>query len=164
MNNPIKYINGDVREPIGLDQNLIIHCCNDIGRMGSGVALALMKKWPVIRNQYITWYNEDLDFKLGDIQIVKVSDSNDIFDTFVANMIGQHGINVDKDGNPPVRYKAIRKCLKSVCKYCLKNNTSVHAPKFGSDLAGGDWNIIEKIIEEELTNKGVSVTVYEWEG
>jgi hypothetical protein len=34
-------------------------------------------------------------------------------------------------------------------------------PKIGSGLAGGDWNKIERIIIEELVDKGVKVFVYE---
>jgi len=40
----ILYIKGDVTAPIGDDNKLIIHCCNDIGAMGAGVAVALYRK------------------------------------------------------------------------------------------------------------------------
>ncbi len=33
-------------------------------------------------------------------------------------------------------------------------------PKLGAGLAGGDWNIIEKIIEEEL--RGEYVVIVNW--
>jgi hypothetical protein len=35
-------------------------------------------------------------------------------------------------------------------------------PKIGSGLAGGDWNIIEQIIIEELCKHDIPVFVYEY--
>ena len=169
INTPIiEYVDGDATRPIGIGKKLIIHCCNDIGGWGRGFVLALNKRDESPKNQYKIWFNSNTPpFRLGEVQFVPYAEQ-DIADAeqdiVVANMIGQHGIYKDEDGNPPVRYDAIRKCLKKVRKYSKRNNMSVHAPKFGSDLAGGKWEIIEKIIEEELTNKGISVTVYEWKG
>ena len=34
-------------------------------------------------------------------------------------------------------------------------------PKIGAGLAGGDWEVIEKIIEEELAGENVSIVVLE---
>lgn len=36
-------------------------------------------------------------------------------------------------------------------------------PKIGTGLAGGEWNIIENIIEETLCKKGIEVIVFEKE-
>ena len=83
----ILYINGDVREPIGEGNKLIIHCCNDIGKMGAGVAMAISRKWTEVRRQYKQWHMGNKGFKLGNIQFVKVES-----DIVVCNMIGQHGI------------------------------------------------------------------------
>ena len=154
----IKYINGDVRCPSQNGYKLIIHCCNDIGAMGAGVALSIAKKWPIVKQAYRNWHKDQpQSFKLGEIQRVPVEE-----DISVVNMIGQHGIGF-KDGKPPIRYEAIRECLKKVCNICKKFNCSVHAPKFGSDLAGGNWDIIEQIINEELIEKDIEVIVYLFE-
>ena len=34
-------------------------------------------------------------------------------------------------------------------------------PKIGAGLAGGDWNVIQKIIEEELPGENVTIVVLE---
>ncbi len=34
-------------------------------------------------------------------------------------------------------------------------------PRMGAGLAGGNWVAIEKLIRHELSDKGISVTVYD---
>jgi O-acetyl-ADP-ribose deacetylase (regulator of RNase III) len=34
-------------------------------------------------------------------------------------------------------------------------------PQIGAGLAGGDWNIISKIIEDELKGEDVTIVIYE---
>jgi hypothetical protein len=48
--------------------------------------------------------------------------------------------------------------LKKVNVLALEFNATIHAPRFGSGLAGGDWNVIEQIINDEIT---VDVTIYD---
>lgn len=160
----LTYIDGDVREPIGKGLKVVVHCCNDIGVMGAGVALSLSNKWTNVKQDYREWYKDNKTFKLGNTQFVAVE-----HDVIVCNMIGQHGCGFDADGNPPVRYEAITKGLRQITKrlkahWYSRPKGSVHCPRFGSDLAGGDWNIIEKIIKTELVAKGINVTVYDWKG
>jgi O-acetyl-ADP-ribose deacetylase (regulator of RNase III) len=85
-----------------------------------------------------------LPFALGQAQFVKVGT-----DTFVVNLIGQRGI-FESNGEIPVRYDAIREGLSLVSERAKASGYSVQMPKMGAGLARGDWNIIEKIIEEEL--------------
>jgi O-acetyl-ADP-ribose deacetylase (regulator of RNase III) len=159
----IKYVQGDATSPSGDGKKLIIHVCNDIGAWGAGFVLAISKKWPQPETNYKSWRKKsqpgqgDSEFKLGNIQIVKVED-----DVYVVNMIGQRGIRTKK-GVPPVRYDAIEECLKKVALVAKSINASIHAPKFGAGLAGGDWTIIEKLIEKHLCDENLDVTVYEFE-
>jgi len=156
----LSYVTGDATAPMGTDNRLIIHCCNNIAVWGGGFVLAVSKQWKAPENEYRKWFNRVKGvLPMGAIQIVPVAEN-----LAVCNMIGQWGTDNEDPKNPPIRYKAIRKALRKVRKYCLQNHVSVHAPKFGSDLAGGDWTVIEGIIIEELCNKGVGVTIYEWVG
>lgn len=150
----IKYVTGDTTKPIGDGRKILIHCCNDIGLMGAGVAKAISNKWPIVKSQYRKWYKVGKGFKLGNVQFVKVTD-----DIVVGNMIGQKGIK-SLNGMPPVRYSAIAKCLEKVAKAAISNKASVHCPRFGSDLAGGKWEEIEKLLREKIISQGVDVTVY----
>jgi O-acetyl-ADP-ribose deacetylase (regulator of RNase III) len=150
----IRYVKGDVRKPLGSGNKIIIHCCNDIGVMGAGVAAAISQTWPDVKIEYKQWHRSQKGFKLGNVQYIKVED-----DIVVCNMIGQKNIR-KKNGLPPIRYSAIRKCLEKVAEAAIMNKASVHAPKFGSALAGGSWDQIEALIEECLIDKGVNVTIY----
>lgn len=158
----IRYLSGaDVREPIGEGRKVICHCCNSEGKMGAGVAKALLDKWPQVRSKYIHWHKTDdhlgQPFALGKTQMVFVA--NDIV---VANIIGQHGLRVDEKGNPPVRYEALREGCKYVCGACKYYKATAHFPYLmGCDLAGGKWEEVEKILQEELINEGIEVIVYD---
>lgn len=155
----INYITGDATEPVGDGYKLIIHCCNDLGLWGAGFVLALSNKWEAPEKEYTEWSElAKLDgkiLKLGDVQLVLVEP-----DIAVVNMIGQRGVR-KYAGIPPIRYEAIRECLKQVATFAKGLEASVHAPRFGSGLAGGNWVEIEKIINEELPD--ISVTIYDFE-
>jgi hypothetical protein len=144
----INYVDGDATQPQGEGIKFIIHCCNDIGAWGAGFVLALSKRW----SKPEEYYRALRHYHLGATQNVQVED-----DIYVINMIGQHGVGPDSDGNPPVRYVALMQCLEQVNQDAEHVGASVHCPKFGSDLAGGDWNVIETILKEIMT---VPVTVY----
>jgi O-acetyl-ADP-ribose deacetylase (regulator of RNase III) len=154
----IIYVTGDATAPIGDDNKLLIHCCNSIGGWGRGFVLALNQRWAEPKRQYKSWFQSKKGFKLGNVQFVKVED-----DIVVCNMIGQKGIKtVGKV--PPIRYGAIAKCLEKVMIAAKRNDATVHAPKFGSDLAGGSWEKIEELIIEHLSEHDIQVTVYNYNG
>jgi O-acetyl-ADP-ribose deacetylase (regulator of RNase III) len=82
---------------------------------------------------------------------------------WVANMIGQHAIQ--RTGRqPPIRYEAIEEALGKVAGHALNLGASVHMPRIGTGLAGGDWALIEPLIEKKLCERGVDVTVYDLPG
>lgn len=164
----INYINGDATYPIGEGNKIIVHICNDVGGWGAGFVVALSKKWDKPEKRYREWYhlNVNIDnsyesnkFELGNIQEVAVEK-----DIKVINMIAQHQCwwSIDEHGNkiPPIRYEALRKCLEKVYEIAKRDNASVHMPRIGSGLAGGDWEIIEDIINETLVNKNITTIVY----
>jgi hypothetical protein len=76
-------------------------------------------------------------------------------------VIAQHD-TVEINGVPPVRYDALCNCLKKVYALTAKGDISIHIPYLMCcDLAGGDWSIVEKIIQEELCDKGIDVIAYD---
>ena len=154
----IQYIKGDATNPIGDGNKIIIHCCNDCGKWGAGFVLALSKRWKDPEVQYRKWsrgYIFNPPYLLGEVQFVNVET-----DTVVANMIGQHGVG-SVNGSAPIRYPAIAKCLEKVAEVVKKYNCSIHAPRFGAGLAGGDWKIIEALIVKILCDRGIQVTIYD---
>lgn len=153
----INYIKGDATNPQGLGNKLIVHICNDIGAWGKGFVLAISKKWREPEREYREWYKSQTDFGLGKVQFVKVEP-----DTFVANMIGQHKIR-KTNGLAPIRYDSVEECLNKVADFAIENQTSIHMPRIGCGLAGGNWIEIEKIINRTLIDKDIKVTVYDFE-
>jgi O-acetyl-ADP-ribose deacetylase (regulator of RNase III) len=153
----INYIKGDATSPIGIDKKLIVHICNDIGGWGKGFVLAISKKWKKPEQNYREWFKSQENFRLGEVQFVIVESHLSI-----ANMIGQHKIKRN-NGKIPIRYEAVRDCLHKVALFSNENNFSVHMPRIGCGLAGGNWNEIELIIKEELINRNIKVTVYDYE-
>jgi len=157
----LKYVKGDVREPTEEGNKLLIHCCNDIGVMSGGVALAIRNKWGIVYDEYAKWASDwsasAKVFAVGKIQAVKVEK-----DLAVINMIGQHKIGFDVAGLPPIRYYGIDECLKQVAVIAKKNNACIVAPRFGSALAGGEWDYIEMMIIKRLIEQDVNVTIYDY--
>lgn len=163
----LAYVKGDATKPAGTGPRFIIHCCNDLGLWGAGFVLAISRRWPEPEEAYYRLEKEEGGYRLGKIQIVKVEEH-----LWVVNMIGQHGVGRKREKSlPPIRYKAIRHALQQVAFYAQSvsykgpyKRVSIHCPKFGAGLAGGDWRVIEQLLREELVDKGLEVTVYEFDG
>ena len=153
----ISYIYGDATAPIGHDNRIIVHICNDIGGWGKGFVTAVSKRWKEPENAYRNWFKEQTGFELGAVQFVQVAEN-----LWVANLIGQHKIYNDPSGLPPIRYDAVQVGLEKISAFALKNKASVHMPRIGCGLAGGTWDKMEVIIHETLTSNGIKVTVYDF--
>jgi len=153
----INYIKGDATNPISTGNRIIVHICNDIGGWGKGFVMAISKRWPQPEQQYREWFKSQDNFSLGEVQFVKVEDS-----LWVANLIGQHKINKDENGNPPIRYDAVSEGLKKVGQFAQEISASVHMPRIGCGLAGGTWDKIEPLIKTNLSDKEITVTVYDF--
>jgi O-acetyl-ADP-ribose deacetylase (regulator of RNase III) len=161
----LKYMTGDATVPESGGHRLIIQINNDLGVIGAGFSGALNRRWPKVGEEYKRWARSQQNFKGGEIQTVAVQS-----DTTVVNMIAQHGIlSKTPDGalamtgpnDPPIRYEQLEKCLEKVAALAKFNGSSVHAPRIGAGLAGGDWAKIEAIIIDKLVNKGINVTIYD---
>lgn len=124
---------------------------------GKGFVMAISKRWKEPEKQYREWFKSKNDFELGNVQFVKVKD-----DLWVANLIGQHKINKDENGEAPIRYNAIEAGLNAVSNFAKTNNASVHMPRIGCGLAGGKWEMIEPIILKTLSDQDIKVVVYDF--
>lgn len=151
--NPITYLAGDATAPAGPGNKIIAHVCNDRGAWGAGFVLAVSARWPEPEDHYRREAAGDL-LKLGDVQLVRVSDH-----ACVANLVAQvlgdpTGVNL--------RYDVLRDCLSMLAGNALAENASVHMPRIGCGLAGGTWDRVEPVINETLVAAGVAVTVYDF--
>lgn len=148
----INYITGDATNPQGDGVKIIPHVCNDIGGWGAGFVLALSKKWKEPEAEY----RGKRSYMIGNVQLVRVEE-----DTYVFNMIAQHLTRKDEDGDAPIRYGRLMDCLRSLNQISKQLNASIHCPKFGSDLAGGNWDCIEHMLKE-IIEPQIPVTVYNY--
>ncbi len=165
----INYVKGDATDPQGPPgPKIIVHCCNDLGRWGAGFVLALSKRWPKAEHTYRAWHKKETSgkttietgpFGLGQVQFVEVI--QDAPKLWVANLIGQHGVGIGLDRRSPIRYDAIQRGLRKLCKFAQAKTATVHMPRMGTGLAMGSWTNIEQFVQSELVAKGVYVTVYD---
>ncbi|MCZ2356353.1 MAG: Appr-1-p processing protein [Bacteroidia bacterium] len=177
---PIKFIKGDATNPTDNGTKIIVHICNDVGGWGKGFVMAISKRWKQPETKYRSWYkskeleNTDIvqferlesrdkysnekKFELGNVQFVKATD-----DIWVANMLAQRDIRPDKDGLPPIRYTFVSECLERVRQFAKRQNASVHMPRIGCGLAGGQWTEIEEIVNDNLIAHEIETTVYDFE-
>jgi O-acetyl-ADP-ribose deacetylase (regulator of RNase III) len=155
----ITYIKGDATCPQAKGIKIICHVCNDIGGWGKGFVLAISRRWEQPEAEYRAWYavGKRGGFCLGSVQFIQVEPY-----IWVANMVGQRGIKRGSSG-PPIRYEAIAICLQQVAVKARELEASVHMPRIGCGLAGGEWSKVEPLIEEHLCGVGVAVTVYDFE-
>lgn len=151
----MKYITGDLIE---LARNgtftVIGHGCNCHCQMGAGIAKQ-------IRNECLEAYMADRytipgdKSKLGSMTCATISPRNSSEHSYiVCNLYTQYDYTKTKID---VDYAALRHSM-----ICLRNefkNHKIGLPMIGAGLAGGDWAIIEKIIQEELEDHGVDVTI-----
>ena len=159
----IHYLIGSAVEPLVTGPKIICHICNDIGAWGAGFVLAVSKKWPQPEAKYRALTPEKR--QLGYVQLIPVTP-----DIYVANMIAQHDTkpmyaggygahNSNSNPIPPIRYDALRTCLRVLQMDAHSLHASVHMPRIGCGLAGGDWKTVEKLIQECLPD--IEVYVYD---
>nr|QBK93094.1 MAG: hypothetical protein LCPAC403_02280 [Pithovirus LCPAC403] len=156
MPGKLVYLKGDATYPEKYlerkdEIKVIIHVCNDIDKWGRGFVLALSKRWSKPKISFHSMKKE-----LGTISICPIEQTN----ICVVNMMAQRGI-YKQNGIEPIRYGALETCLKEVAKtfkdYVSK--VSIHLPRIGCGLAGGNWGIVQGLIEKNLVEKGYTVCV-----
>ena len=125
--------------------DVVIHGCNCQCQMGKGIALTIKSEFPEA-------YEADkatpkgLEAKLGTISVAQVDRPN--FNFTIVNAYTQfhwRGTGVKAD------YDAIRRVMRLVKQRFPGKR--IGYPKVGAGLAGGDWSVISKIIEEELAGE-----------
>jgi O-acetyl-ADP-ribose deacetylase (regulator of RNase III) len=154
----IAYKTGDATRP---DESpaIIVHVCNNVGAWGAGFVLALSKLDKNPERAYRSWALNGVDetgyrFELGSTQFCSFGNAGDV----VANMIAQN--NTSRRNGPPIDYDALDICLETVAQTAASLNKPVVGPKFGAGIAGGDWTIIEGLIQKHLINNFIPVTIY----
>lgn len=134
-------------------ETIIAHGCNSMGVMGSGVARIVKEKWPRAFKDYRNEYEKNGLF-IGEVIFSVCADK------IIANCITQQSYGRDK--KQYVDYNAIRTCMSGIKEYMIQRNlNSLAMPKIGAGLGGGDWPLIEDIINKVFISNSVSISVYD---
>lgn len=144
----IEYVKGDVLEaPAG---SIIVHGCNTAGVMGSGVALAVKNKFPGAFEVYVReHYERGLDLGSNTYYI----DESGIV---IVNAITQK--HYGRTGQRYVNYEAVAQSFDDIIRFIDERRffqeatpwDTIAFPKIGAGLGGGNWNIIQAIIDEAI--------------
>lgn len=162
--NEIQYTNKNLfqitRDRVTAGNNgctvFIPHVCNNIDAFGAGFAAQVAEKYPIVKADYHMLGKTFLRNNMGHAQFIKVfEDPKHRHKLFFVNMIAQNGL-INKSNPRPLNYVGLVKSMLSLSNY-IQNQTGfssgqekveIHCPKFGSGLAGGNWNFISDLIED----------------
>lgn len=136
----MKIISKDI---LTVESGVICQQVNCQGVMGSGLAKQIRDKWPIVYEKYKTYLNNFRnDFEvLGHWQLISVSEN-----LKVCNFFGQ--LNYGYDGKRYTDYGALVQGFRS-----LNRVGQFYFPyNFGACRGGGDFNIIQKMIDFYFPN------------
>ena len=146
----IKYINGDLIK-LSSKFDVIAHCANCFCTMGAGIA-------PQIKHKFPEAYAADCETTSGDQSKLGTITYTETTKPIVVNLYGQYDYKGRQFGRMDLDYSALRLALRAM-KEKFSGKT-FGLPMIGAGLAGGDWDIIEGIIQEELNGEDVTVVKY----
>ena len=161
----VREIKGNLLEfPEGIE--IAVHCANCFCAMGGGIAAQIAQQFPEARDADDGTKKGD-ESKLGTFSWAKLNISTKDYPKFIANVYGQF---TPSTAQRAVNYEAIAQGIEKVMIAAsgTKRRTSkkykVGFPKrMGSDLAGGDWAIIEAMIKTYAEKYGVETIIVDFE-
>ena len=142
------FVGSALDVPVGV----IVHGCNCQGVMGAGIAKAIKDLYPAAFEIYRTQYERE-GLKLGNISFIEVSPNKWIVNANTQNTFDRN--------TRAVSYDAVVDCFEKVVVLVktIKERTKasdylpIIFPKIGAGLGGGDWDIIEKIIDKTVPDE-----------
>jgi len=158
----VKEIQGDLIH-LALEGNfdVITHGCNCFCQMGAGIAVPMKNAFGCdVFPMEDQKYKGDIN-KLGTIDYItrSIYVNNSPFPkrlTIINSYTQYYYGKNHKDGKEtPVDYDAMTMCMRKINHIC--KGKSIGLPLIGAGLAGGDWNIIKKIIDQELKDMDVTI-------
>lgn len=170
----VEYRMGDLLKAKDID--IIAHQVNCQGKMGSGIALALRRRYRNLLREYQAMCREyNFSEKLmGLTQIVEAvkyaPPKREGAKDLVANMFGQYTIS--NKGDRVTDYGSLKRAmyhLKTLCEstnFCVKDDVwKIGMPyHIGCGYGGGDWEVVEKIIYEVFEeSKEIKVIIFKLE-
>lgn len=137
---------------------IIPHVCNNVGLFGGGFSGAIDSRFPEVAINFSVGGK----LKLGNTQFITVAENTQSKSKLViANMVAQNGV-ISPKNRRPLHYPSLVRCMYSVKDFAeslkkTEENIRIHAPKFGSGLAGGNWYFISDLIDDIWSMFDVSI-------
>lgn len=147
----IEYRKGNL---LDVQSGIIVHGANARGVMGSGVALAVKNKYPGAYDIYKKYEQVIGELTLGTVSWYPVNQQLVICNAITQQFYGY-------DGKRYVNYWALGKVFTEIFVAAKEMNAIVHFPKIGAGLGGGDWNIIEQILNDVPLSENVKQICWE---
>lgn len=145
----MKYIDGDIIKLANQGLfDVIGHGCNCFCTMGAGLAKSIRLEFPEVDMV-------DKSTRRGDKKKLGTFTHVDYGDLIVLNLYTQYSFG---GFTPDVDYSAVRQCMAGIKK--KYSGKRIGLPMIGAGLAGGDWNRISEIIEDELGDEDVTIVRY----
>lgn len=130
----IEYINGDV---LNSGETIVVHGCNCFNNMKSGIAKQVSIEYPEATIADYETVPGDVN-KLGRYTTAIGKNGTRIINAYTQYHYSRTQVNAD--------YNAIERAMTNICSD-FPDQKVIAMPKIGAGLAGGDWDIIEKILE-----------------
>ena len=147
---PIVYRKGNVFES-GDGLTVVAHQCNCRGSFGAGIAREIARRFPEVDHAQRLWYQVGRQ-QLGAVQMVRTHTG-----LLIANLYAQEDWR-RQPGRINTDYEALTRCLTTMHEV-LSPDDVLGMPKIGAGLGGGDWNVIETIMERVFVERTVYVYV-----
>ena len=152
----IRYVHGNILEPKNGGDRIICQMVNDKAmKWGGGVARQVASKFPDAEAHYS---KEILQVprseRLGRVVFSHLNPKLQI-----ASIVAQQGFG--RSLFPRIRYSALERGLEQVAQRAIESNASVHMPRIGTGVAGGEWDTVQEMIDEVMVRAGLTVTVYD---
>lgn len=151
---PLNYITGDaLRTP----DHALIHGCNSLGVMGSGIAKQIRAEYPKVYEEYhkhVVAIGVMAPELLGMVFPVYSAEKQ-----FILNAITQGDV-AKYPGHFVADYKAIFVAFLNATNFCLDTGIdALSTPRIGAGLAGGDWGLISALISLAVGGR-ITINVY----
>ena len=143
------HIRGNI---LHVTRGIICHQVNAKGVMSSSLALRIKQKWPAVFTDYSLQHREKC-LTVGTIIFTNIIPGD--YKLQVASMCAQHDYGTGYN-KVYIDYEAFEECLKKLQRWhtsCIGGKLPIYFPfKIGCGLAGGDWTVIQPMIEKYFPN------------
>jgi hypothetical protein len=151
---------------LDLKEGILVHGCNCLGVMGSGIAKQIKDKWPVVYNSY-KYESRTSGLFLGNMSVILgpgfskieqldlVKHTHVYFDStlpdrvIVVNALTQFD-TASSENEVVVDYDAISVAFAKIKMIARDTKLPVHFPLIGCGLANGKWEEVGPRIEAAL--------------